>query len=111
MSLREKPMEAHALGGLVIDAPPAVLATPTQQRFCVDGKQFARGGERFRVQGVTYGPFAPGPDGHPFPSPERVADDFARMGECGVNAVRTYHVPPEWFFHLADEAGVAVLVD
>ena len=67
--------------------------------------------ERLRVQGVTYGPFPPGPDGHPFPTPERVADDFARMREVGVNAVRTYHVPPEWFFHLADEAGVSVFVD
>ncbi len=80
-------------------------------RVRVDGKRFVRGVDRFRVQGVTYGPFPPGPDGHQFPAPERVAADFARMREVGVNAVRTYHVPPEWFFHLADEAGVAVFVD
>jgi GT2 family glycosyltransferase len=43
--------------------------------------------------------------------PERVTDDFARMSEVGVNAVRTYHVPPEWFFHAADEAGMSVFVD
>jgi GT2 family glycosyltransferase len=40
-----------------------------------------------------------------------VIDDFARMRAVGINAVRTYHVPPDWFFHLADEAGVAVFVD
>jgi GT2 family glycosyltransferase len=60
---------------------------------------------------VTYGPFPPGANGHQFPPPERVAEDFAGMAEVGVNAVRTYHVPPEWFFHLADEAGISVLVD
>jgi hypothetical protein len=83
------------------------LAAPVR----LDGKQFARGGRRLRVQGVTYGPFPPGADGHQFPSPERVADDFAGMAEVGVNAVRTYHVPPEWFFRLADGAGVCVFVD
>jgi GT2 family glycosyltransferase len=105
-------MTAHSPNGLVIERPAPVRTTsafpgPVQ----VDGKQFARGTSRVRIQGVTYGPFPPGPGGHPFPAPERVADDFARMAEVGVNAVRTYHVPPEWFFHLADEAGVAVLID
>lgn len=79
--------------------------------FRVDGKQFTRNGERFRVQGVTYGPFAAGADGHPFPPPEKVADDFARMGDAGINTIRTYHVPPEWFFREADEAGISVFVD
>jgi GT2 family glycosyltransferase len=83
------------------------LAEPVR----LDGKQFARGARRLRVQGVTYGPFAPGPDGHQFPAPERVADDFAGMAEVGVNAVRTYHLPPEWFFRLADRAGISVFVD
>src|SRR5947207_12006077 len=81
------------------------------ERVRVDGRFLARGAERLRVQGVTYGPFPPGPDGHQFPAPRRVADDFARMRAVGVNAVRTYHVPPDWLFHLADEAGVAVFVD
>jgi GT2 family glycosyltransferase len=80
-------------------------------RVRVDGRLFSRGGQRFRVQGVTYGPFAPGADGQPFPAPERAADDFARMRAAGVNAVRTYHVPPEWLLHLADEQGVALFVD
>src|SRR5262245_53519316 len=86
---------------------PSAFTAPVR----VDGKRFARGSQRLRIQGVTYGPFPPGADGRPFPAPERVADDFAGMAEVGVNAVRTYHVPPEWFFDLADQAGISVFVD
>src|SRR5262249_38349327 len=46
-----------------------------------------------------------------FPPPDRVGDDFARMHDAGVNAVRTYHLPPEWFLRLADEQGIAVFID
>jgi GT2 family glycosyltransferase len=77
----------------------------------VDGKFLARGPARFRAQGVTYGPFAPGPEGEQFPSPHRVSDDFARMGAAGINSVRTYLLPPEWFLGLADDRGLGVFVD
>ena len=30
---------------------------------------------------------------------------------AGVNSIRTYHVPPEWFLAEADEGGITVLVD
>ena len=77
----------------------------------VDGKFFARGGRRLRVQGVTYGPFTPGAEGQPFPPLERARDDVARMQAAGINAFRTYHIPPPWLLHLADEQGQAVFVD
>jgi GT2 family glycosyltransferase len=77
----------------------------------VDGKFFARAKQRVRIQGVTYGPFAPNAAGQPFPSADRVADDFERMKAIGVNAIRTYHVPPEWFIRQVDEQGMALLVD
>jgi GT2 family glycosyltransferase len=87
-------------------------AVPTRgKRVRVDGKRFARGGERFRVQGITYGPFAPNGKGEPFPEPERTRADFAAMRAAGVNAVRTYHLPPEWFLALAGEEGLAVFID
>src|SRR5262249_16477404 len=70
-----------------------------------------RGGQCFRVCGVTYGPFAPNQHGEQFPSPKRVIDDFAHMGAIGINSVRIYHLPPEWFLHLADEQGMSVYVD
>ena len=53
-------MGAHAPGGVLAEHPPRPAPTfPGPVR--VDGKQLARGGRRLRVQGVTYGPFPPGP--------------------------------------------------
>src|SRR6516162_7637636 len=72
------------------------------ERVWVNGKFFARGTQRMHVQGVTYGPFAPNEEGEQFPSIRRVADDFSLMQVCGINAVRSYHVPPEWFLQQAD---------
>jgi GT2 family glycosyltransferase len=91
--------------------PSTTTASNTSSRTRVVGKLLERGGRRFRVCGVTYGPFAPNHSSEPFPAPERVADDFARMRAIGINSVRTYHLPPEWFFRLADEHAMAVYVD
>jgi GT2 family glycosyltransferase len=77
----------------------------------VDGKFLVRGNRRVRVQGVTYGPFAPDHQGEQFPTPRRVAEDFACMRAAGINSVRAYHIPPEWFLDLADEHGMLVFVD
>src|SRR5262245_37767475 len=86
--------------------------TPSEcGRVKLDGKYFARDGRRFRAHGVTYGPFEPGPDGHQFPSLERARQDFTAMRDAGVNAVRTYHVPPAWLFDLAGESGLHLFVD
>jgi GT2 family glycosyltransferase len=82
-----------------------------RERVRVNGKFFARGKKRLTIQGVTYGPFAPDEVGHQFPSADRVEDDFARMREIGINCIRTYHVPPEWFLNLADEQQMALFVD
>src|SRR2546423_9733140 len=80
-------------------------------RVRVDGKFFAHGTRRLRFHGVTYGPFAPNQSDEPFPAPQRVRDDFRRMCDAGLNALRTYHVPPGWLLRLADELGVYVLID
>jgi O-antigen biosynthesis protein len=79
-------------------------------RVRVDGKFFAQGRQRLRLHGVTYGPFAPGANGQPFPTPEVVREDFVRMRAAGVNSARTYHVPPEWLLDLADEAGMTLMI-
>ena len=83
----------------------------TSGRARVDGKFLHWGSARSRVCGVTYGPFAPGPDGRPFPPPGAVRDDFERMEAVGINAIRTYHVPPEWLFEQALERGIRILID
>src|SRR5262249_61534305 len=77
----------------------------------LDGKFFTRHRRRLRVQGVTYGPFTPNPAGEPFPEPARAREDFADMRTAGVNAIRTYHLTPEWLLGLADQCGLAVFVD
>jgi O-antigen biosynthesis protein len=91
---------------------PIDVAVPRPDaRVRVDGKRLVRYGRGFRVQGVTYGPFAPGPDGIQLPGPDRAADDFARMRDAEVNALRTYHVPPGWFLGLAGEHDLSVFID
>jgi GT2 family glycosyltransferase len=92
-------------------APRNGAALPAPRRVRADGKFFARGANRLRIRGVTYGPFAANPAGEPFPSPGRVAGDFARMRAAGANALRTYHLPPAWLLDLADEGGMALLVE
>src|SRR5262249_13523248 len=104
--------------------PPSVTGLPSlpaaqsgglRGRVHLDGKFLACGGRRLRVRGVTYGPFAPnavdGSEEEPFPAPGAVANDLALMRAAGINAIRTYHVPPEWLLHVADEQEVAVFVD
>jgi GT2 family glycosyltransferase len=81
------------------------------ERIRLDGKFLVRGNQRLRIQGVTYGPFASNSDGEPFPSPEDVSEDFARMQSAGINAIRIYHIPPDWLLYQADEQGISVCID
>ena len=85
--------------------------TNNQCRVSVHGKFFARGSQRLRFNGVTYGPFKPNSNGEAFPSPELVCSDFEQMQQVGINSIRTYYVPPEWFLDVADEKKMTILVD
>lgn len=87
------------------------VSQASSSRVRLDGKFFRRREQRLRIQGVTYGPFAPDAQGDQFPARSRVDRDFALMREIGVNSIRTYHVPPQWFLEAADEADMLVLVD
>src|SRR5207248_8388040 len=60
------------------------------------GKFVFAGDAKFFVRGVTYGPFRPTENGCEYHNPERVERDFAAMAASGINAVRTYTVPPDW---------------
>src|ERR1043166_1920017 len=80
-------------------------------RVRVCGKRFSRGALPFRIQGVTYGPFAPNSAGDPFPSVEQVVQDLTQMRTVGINAIRTYHLPPDYLLRLADEHAVQIFVD
>jgi hypothetical protein len=76
----------------------------------VAGKFICAGDEKLYVRGVTYGTFRPGPDGRERHDPARVERDFAQMRGAGVNAVRTYTVPPRWFLDAAHAHGLYVMV-
>ena len=89
---------------------PRLSKPQTNARAIADGKFLQIGTDRFFVKGVTYGTFAPDPNGYQFPTPERVAQDFRLMAELGINTVRTY-TPPR--IDLLDEAaqhGLRVIV-
>jgi GT2 family glycosyltransferase len=79
-------------------------------RATVAGKFLQLGPERFWVKGVSYGTFAPDTDGHHFPPPARIAEDFALMRRAGVNTVRTYTVPDQRFLDLAQQHGLRIMV-
>lgn len=81
------------------------------ERARVDGRFLARGKDRIRLQGVTYGPFAPDESHQPFPHPQRIRRDFEQMRAIGINAVRTYYMPPDSFLDMADEQEMSVLID
>jgi GT2 family glycosyltransferase len=84
---------------------PAPLPRPE-----VRGKFLFRGSEKLYVRGATYGTFRPGPDGTQYPDPLNVERDFALMSLHGINAVRTYTVPPRWLLDIAEERGLLVMV-
>jgi O-antigen biosynthesis protein len=73
------------------------------------GKFLYVGDEKLYVRGVTYGTFRPNVDGDPYPSPAKANRDFALMAANGINAVRTYTLPPTWALDAAAEHGLFVL--
>ena len=83
----------------------------TSPRVVLDGKFFRVGGQKFYVKGVSYGPFAPNPQGEYFLSLEETTRDFTLIRELGANVIRIYHVPPRWLLDLAMSLGLRLFVD
>src|SRR3712207_2270704 len=76
----------------------------------VGGKFIFVGEEKFYIRGVSYGTFRPGADGDEYRDPKVVEQDFAQMAANGLNAVRTYTVPPRWLLDTAQRHGLYVMV-
>jgi O-antigen biosynthesis protein len=74
------------------------------------GRSIYTGGDKLYVKGVTYGPFQPDEHGEEYGRPLAVERDFALMAANGVNAVRTYTVPPRWLLDAATRHGLRVMV-
>lgn len=80
-----------------------------RERPQVRGKFVFVGAEKLRICGVTYGPFRPDEFGNDF-NRTKTTNDFAAMSVSGINAIRTYTVPPRWFLDLAQEQNLRVMV-
>lgn len=76
----------------------------------VHGKFLFVGDEKLYVRGVTYGPFCSEDNGNGYGDPERVQRDLAQIAAHGLNAIRTYTVPPSWLLDAAWERGLHVMV-
>ncbi len=66
-------------------------------------------GRKLHLRGVTYGTFAASA-GSSFPPLEQVRRDFRAMAGAGINAVRTYVVPPPSVLDAAADEGMHVMV-
>jgi GT2 family glycosyltransferase len=104
-----KPAEPAGIAQFFLQ-PPKPVAVVDGIRPEVQGKFLYVGDEKFYVRGVTYGPFKPEEDGCEYHTPEQVENDFAQMAEGGINAVRTYTVPPRWLLDVAQRNGLRVMV-
>ena len=88
-----------------------MASSSSTARVTVDGKFFRLGDKKFYPKGITYGPFAPGDDGHHFATHEQTAKDFALIRELNSNVIRIYHVPPRWFLDLATGHALKLFID
>jgi GT2 family glycosyltransferase len=75
----------------------------------VRGKFLHLGDRKLYVRGVTYGTFRADAADHEYPPPITVGRDFALMRANGINAVRTYTLPPRWLLDTAAEHELFVL--
>ncbi len=76
----------------------------------VAGKFLFVGDEKLYIRGVTYGTFRPDEHGNEYNDPDLVSRDLAQMAAHGINAVRTYTVPPRWFLDSAQQHDIHVMV-
>lgn len=98
--LIERPhVEQVKMASMVLDMRPTV-----------NGKFVFIGDEKFYIRGITYGPFRPDEKGCEYHHPALVERDFAQMANFGVNAVRTYTVPPNWLVDIAQKHGLRVMI-
>ncbi len=86
------------------------VLTGALSRVSVRGKFLFAGGQKLYVRGVTYGTFRSDEGGGEFPGRDWVESDFQQMSANGINAVRTYTVPPRWLLDVAQRHGLRVLV-
>jgi glycosyltransferase involved in cell wall biosynthesis len=103
-------MEIEVINRDLAQISPISVSAAAGVRPRVRGKFIFLGNEKLYIRGVTYGTFRPRKDGSEYPDPEVVEQDFARMSANGLNAIRTYTVPPRWLLDAAQRHGLYVMV-
>ena len=83
---------------------------PVSSRLQLNGKFLGTGDTKVFLRGVTYGPFCPGDDGCEYKTPESVSRDFSLIARNGINAIRTYTVPPRWLLDSAAQHGLRAMI-
>lgn len=89
---------------------PSADSPAVPARVAAGGKWLCAGGDKWLLQGVTYGPFPPGQDGRGFPDPALLEADFARIRGLGFNTVRLYEPPTRAVLRSAEAHGLRLLV-
>jgi O-antigen biosynthesis protein len=103
-------VDAHHPPSSRIHESSSAMGYPRMRRPHVSGKFLYVGDEKLWIQGVTYGTFRPDADGNEYHDPAVVERDFALIAENGLNAIRTYTVPPRWLLDAAQDSGLRVMV-
>lgn len=88
-----------------IGAMSAPLVNPSAR-----GKFLFAGEAKLYLRGATYGTFALDAGGSELYDRATVERDFATMRASGLNAARTYTVPPPWLLDVAARSGVRLMV-
>src|SRR5438067_12070493 len=84
--------------------------SPGAVRPQANGRFLFIGDEKFFVRGVTYGPFGADGSAREYHDQLCVQRDFSQMASSGINAIRTYTVPPRWLLDTAHHNGLRVMV-
>ncbi len=92
----------------MIDTQNVSTTGPTRVRS--DGTQLRCGDAVVRVRGVTYGSLRTWRERAGFPAPAVMAAELRELRRLGVNALRTYEIPPPELLELAGEHEIRVLV-
>src|SRR5262245_3525882 len=105
LQLGRSQVPARGLRHVHHDAPPHARSLRPR----VEGKFLYCGDRKLWVRGATYGTFRRDEAGQEFRE-RAVERDFGQIAANGLNAIRTYSVPPRWLLDSARRHGLRVMV-